>query len=268
LSDCVIKSNYGTSAIEASDECLITGCNISGNSGIGIEAGTGCTFLSCLIEANNSNGILAEDKTSLINCTVSNNNCPYGVVTGDDSAVDRCSVIANTGFTPLSGGVKSGNNCVVKNCVVSKNSNTNSPSTNTQGFGIQTGVKSVVENCQVTFNTGDGIRVSHGSEVRNCTCIENGIRGDQNRNGAGILLLEYDCVVENNTVRYNDYGIKADGVRNLIIKNRARNNGVNYEIADQNRLGVIVFVPVSGPVSGSTGGTGVGTTDPWANFSY
>ena len=35
-----------------------------------------------------------------------------------------------------------------------------------------------------------------------------------------------------------------------------------------NNVGVIVIPPASIAISGSTGGAGVGSTDPWANFSY
>jgi hypothetical protein len=35
-----------------------------------------------------------------------------------------------------------------------------------------------------------------------------------------------------------------------------------------NKVGVIVSAPLSGAISGSTGGAGVGTSDPWANLSY
>ena len=115
---------------------------------------------------------------------------------------------------------------------------------------------------------GDGIRVGIGSQVLSCIAIENGGRTDDNRSGAGIHVVNYDNVVDGNTVYGNDRGIDVDSAYNLVVRNRARTNTTNYEIANGNRVGTIVSAPSSGAISGSTGGSGVGTTDPWANLSY
>ena len=52
------------------------------------------------------------------------------------------------------------------------------------------------------------------------------------------------------------------------MRNSASGNGTNYVIVAGNKVGPIVAAPSSGAISGDTGGAGVGTTDPWANFSY
>ena len=44
--------------------------------------------------------------------------------------------------------------------------------------------------------------------------------------------------------------------------------GNNYEIVTGNKVGVTVIAPDSTAVTGNTVGAGVGTTDPWANFSF
>jgi hypothetical protein len=41
-----------------------------------------------------------------------------------------------------------------------------------------------------------------------------------------------------------------------------------YDIVAGNKVGVILIPPNSAAIIGNTGGTGVGTTDPWANFTY
>ena len=71
-----------------------------------------------------------------------------------------------------------------------------------------------------------------------------------------------------NNVTDNDRGIDVDFSGNIIIKNTASGNGTNYDIAADNKVGVIVAAPNSMAISGSSGGAGVGTTDPWANFSF
>jgi hypothetical protein len=59
-----------------------------------------------------------------------------------------------------------------------------------------------------------------------------------------------------------------DGIRSIIFGNTATGNTINYVIAPTNRVGVIVSPPNNTAISGSTGGAGLGTTDPWANFSH
>jgi hypothetical protein len=54
----------------------------------------------------------------------------------------------------------------------------------------------------------------------------------------------------------------------LIIRNSCSSNTTNYDITAVNYVGVTVIPPLSGAVTGNTGGSGAGTTDPWANFSY
>ena len=87
-------------------------------------------------------------------------------------------------------------------------------------------------------------------------------------NTAGIRLISDANRVEGNNVTDNAIGIEVTSNLNFIVGNTARDNTSNYEIAANNRGGVIVFAPVSPAISGATGGVGVGTTDPWANFSY
>jgi hypothetical protein len=55
---------------------------------------------------------------------------------------------------------------------------------------------------------------------------------------------------------------------NFIIGNTCTGNTSNYEIVANNVVGPIIASPLSVAISGSTGGAGTGTTNPWANFSY
>jgi parallel beta-helix repeat protein len=98
----------------------------------------------------------------------------------------------------------------------------------------------------------------------NNTCTDNGLGGD----GSGIHVTNEDNHIEENVVIDNDLGIEVSGPNNLIIRNTARGNDTNYVIVATNKVGVIVSAPSSAAVNGSSGGAGVGTTDPWANLSY
>ncbi len=66
----------------------------------------------------------------------------------------------------------------------------------------------------------------------------------------------------------NWIGLRVDQGFNLILRNSASGGAPNYEISANNRVGPIVLAPLSPAISGTTGGSGVGSTDPWANFSF
>ena len=53
----------------------------------------------------------------------------------------------------------------------------------------------------------------------------------------------------------------------IIKKQRERERAHNYDIAASN-VGFYVTGTTTAAVTGSSGGTTVGTTDPWANISY
>ena len=52
------------------------------------------------------------------------------------------------------------------------------------------------------------------------------------------------------------------------VNTAATNTTNNYDIVANNKVGTIVSAPNSVAITGSTGGAGVGSTDPWANFSF
>ena len=91
--------------------------------------------------------------------------------------------------------------------------------------------------------------------------------GSGTGDGAGIHVAASDCRVDNNNVTDNDRGIDIDTVGDLIIRNSASGNTTNYVTAAGNKVGTIVLAPDSVAINGDTGGAGVGSTNPWANFS-
>ncbi|RMD61792.1 MAG: hypothetical protein D6824_07625, partial [Planctomycetota bacterium] len=102
------------------------------------------------------------------------------------------------------------------------------------------------------------------SLILNNICLSNGVGASD---GAGVHATGLGSRIEGNTVAANDRGIDVDATNNFIVRNTARANTLNYDIVAGNHVGVIILAPSSGAVSGATGGTGVGATDPWANFS-
>ena len=121
-----------------------------------------------------------------------------------------------------------------------------------------------VASCTVTFSTTDGIRAASDCLILQNQCISNGNSGD----GAGVHATGSRNRIEGNNVRGNDRGIDIDGTNNLVIRNTASANTTNYDVVASNKVGPTVSAPNSVAFTGDTGGSGVGSTDPWANFAY
>jgi parallel beta-helix repeat protein len=116
-------------------------------------------------------------------------------------------------------------------------------------------------------NVSDGINA-----YRNCLIIDNLSTGNGNGGpfGAGIHVTSFGNRIEGNVVSTCDTGIfiNENGTANLVFRNSATSNTKQFDILANNKVGVIVTPPNSGVINGSTGSAGLGTTDPWANFSH
>ena len=104
--------------------------------------------------------------------------------------------------------------------------------------GIQVGSGSTVKNCAARGNTGDGILVPSNCQVVGNTCESNGPSGDVD--AAGIHATGSGNRIEANHVINNDVGIDVGSAGNLIIRNSARGNTSNYDIASGNTVGPII----------------------------
>jgi hypothetical protein len=148
-----------------------------------------------------------------------------------------------TGFTNVFGIVLLGpRNCVLEHLNVTECG----IGISFQAFGTAGAVGNIVRDCRTCDNTG----------------------------GSGVLFLSgagnIGNVIEHCESLNNGTGFSLAGAGNLIIGCRASGNtGNNYTIATGNRMGLIVL-PGTNPanINGSTGTTGTGTTDPFANLSY
>lgn len=237
----------GGNGIVLGEGGTITGCTATNNVDAGIFVSTasangGCTITGCTASGN-SCGITALRGSTVINCTAESNT-QNGITVSFGGTVANCTARNNgsTGIIATAGSMVSG-------CTAREN-----------GEGILAGGASTVRGCTAAENTGDGIHVTFDSLVVGNLCDSNG--------AAGIHATSTDNRIEGNNVGDNARGIDVDSAGNLIIKNSAAANTINYSIVANNKVGVIVFAPNSGAISGSTGGAGVGTTRPWDNFSF
>ncbi|MEY2526911.1 MAG: hypothetical protein QOE73_1682, partial [Verrucomicrobiota bacterium] len=129
-----------------------------------------------------------------------------------------------------------------------------------QGDGIVVSLGCTIRDCTVRANKTDGIEATAGCVISENNCDTNGNGGD----GAGINLIAGANRIESNQVISNDRGIDSNpGTGNLIIKNTARGNTTNYDIVAGNAFGPIVNVAGAGDISGIAA-----ASHPWANFAY
>jgi hypothetical protein len=250
--DCVIKDctagHNSAAGISAAVSCTIAGCNASYNTGGGITAGTGCTLIGCNVTSNLSAGISLGDDSVVKDCTVRGNS-GAGLSTGNHLVASGCTLASNAG-AGLTGGLV----CKVADCVLVLNT----------GFGVILLAHGQVTGCHVNANTSGGVRVAGDSLVR-----DNMIDFHQTLTTTpGISVTGSANRIEANNVTRSGRGLDVTGTGNAITRNTVSGSTLNYNIVAGNNVGTIVQATLSGAIAGSTGGAGLGTTDPWANFSY
>ena len=269
VSNCLVylSLNPGSSqgGIAVGNASSVSYCVTNHNYNYGIKAGNNSIVDTCTSDNDYHNGIYVLDNSIVKHSTVKGLiDGIIGIYARDYSQVLSCTVSGNL----VNNGIETRIFTKVADCIASANTSGLSPSTYNQGVGIKVHDKCEITSCHTAGNSGDGIQTNSGCLVKDCVSDENGGRTDATLDGAGIHAVSYDNVIDSNTVYGNLRGIDVDSINSLIIRNRARTNGTNYTIGGTNRIGTIVITPSSGPVNGSAGGGGVGSTDPWANFSY
>lgn len=228
---------------------IIESCTASDNGTNGISVGNGCVVRGCTSYLNDGTGVAGSGSTAVSDCNAYSNATGFNLGLG--STIIGCSARDNTadGFVVSSASV-------VSNC--SAYSNT--------GDGIRAASTSVtISGCTASFNSADGIEVPGNCHVINNICDSNGVGAGV---GMGIKATGTDSRIEGNSLMRNDFGMDVQLSGNFIVRNSAAGNTTNYQIIANNKVGTIVSAPNSLAINGSTGGAGVGSTDPWANFSY
>lgn len=228
VESCTATDN-GTNGISVGNGCVVRGCTSYSNAGVGV-AGSGSTTVSDCNAHNNATGFNLGLGSTVIGCSARDNTAD-GFVISSASVVSNCSAYSNT------------------------------------GDGIRAASTSVtISGCTASFNEADGIEVPGHCHVINNICDSNGIGAGT---GMGIKATGTDSRIEGNSLMRNDIGLDVQLSGNFIVRNTAAGNpSDNYQIVASNKVGTIVSAPNSLAINGSTGGAGVGSTDPWANFSY
>lgn len=248
ISDGTI-TGWGESGINltsATFSSRVQNVHATSNQLTGVIAGPNAILTDCTSATNGLHGFEFAANGVAMNC-VARQNGAEGFNTGVACVYIGCSARANGGD-----GIEVGESGVAQACA--------SVSNNGSGFEVFSGA-AVIE-CASRASGLDGIRTSSDAFILNNVCQLNGTI-----DGAGIRVLGNDCRIEGNHVLDNDRGIDVDSAGNLIIRNSASGNTVAFEIVAGN-YGLFVAAVSGGAVNGSSGGAALGSTDPWANFSY
>ena len=286
ITDCSATDN-GTAGIFVSERATVRGCTAARNATAGIQVANGSVVEGCSASNNTQSGIAATGNVSVIECTATGNgvhgisiangsvqgctasaNTITGIVASGTGSVEGCTASANQGS-----GISTAGGTIV-GCVASANVATGLAASGgvvrdcearSNFTGISAGNGTTVTNCRAGSNGGTGIFVSSNCLIQGNLSTGNGT----STTGIGIYVSGDANRVERNNVVGNNWGIDCDGAVNLIIGNSARaNNFGNYDVFTGNRVGTIFVPPLSGDISGNSGGAGMGTTDPWANIAF
>jgi parallel beta-helix repeat protein len=272
VQDISASSNTGI-GISVNANAVVSNCTATSNLSAGFRSGAGVSFINCMASLNIAQGFApgispsgsflncsADDNGnigfhgfgtySFTNCTATRNGSDGFFVGHKGASFTNCTAMDNTsdGFFTLIGTL---NGCTSR-------SNT--------GDGISALIGTVV-NCVAEGNGSHGISVESRSSVINCSASSNGTAV---ATGAGIRVAFGDCRIDGNNVSGNDRGIETAAAGNIVIRNTAAANGINFVLAANTVFGPIVdrSAPGSAAVSGSSAASSLGTTDPNANFAY
>jgi parallel beta-helix repeat protein len=210
----------------------IEACKTYANTGIGIVAGIGSSVSNCTSSDNDDDGILAFSGSALVNCAVRDNK-GAGMVAYSGSTVSHCAASGN----------------------------------GRDGFALKEGC--TITDCSADGNTADGITANYGkSRIARNVAKDNGVGTGV---AAGIRVAATDNRIEENHSVDNDIGFEITGSGNLVVKNSAAGNTLNYSIAAGNRYGAILDLTAT-DAAAATGNSAPGTlsttTNPWANFAH
>lgn len=246
ISQCSAAGNLGT-GIFAERGSTIASCSAVSNTNSGINTTFGSTIVHCSARNNAGSGIQANSANTIANCTANSNSVDG--ISGDGNTITDCLTRYNTG-----NGISVFSGSRISSCSAGYNG----------GNGIEAFFTTTIANCLAEANTADGIRVDNDCTIRGNSCHSNGAGAG---NGAGIHATGADNRIEGNNCTNADRGIDVDLAGNFITRNTCEGNTTNWDVAAGNVI-LVVNATTAGAVSGSSGGTAPGSTDPNANFTY
>lgn len=235
----------------------IRGCNQGMHLSWG--QGTGAYFLIEGVKViENGSGLYTAVASVIRSCHVSSNEQTGMFV--NSGIVESCVVTSNGG-----NGIDAGPSAVVRDCVVSGNN-----AVGISGAGLVSG-------CITSGNTSGGVRLSRGI-IEGCRttdgvelqqdCIARGNNCQRSGNTA-MLVSGSDNRIEANTFSDSSIGLGVIDPGNIIMRNTATGNAINWTIVAGNAVALIVQASTNAnTITGNVYAGSLGSTDPNANFSY
>jgi hypothetical protein len=245
--ECISVSNTGN-GFTGTFLARFEGC-VARFSGVrGFQTQGSCIFSHCSAVQSTLDGFFIWGECVLTDCH-SYTNGGHGIESNSQVSITRCVVTGNT-----ENGMLIDDDCSVKDCTIRDN----------DGSGIVALVGCAIEGCTITGNGLHGVTSGSGGRIIANSCARNGTGGL----GAGVQVTGSDALIEGNNVTENDRGVQATAAGNFITRNIASGNTtLNWEIAANNKCHVVLGVN-AGAISGDSGGTSQGSTNPNANYTY
>jgi hypothetical protein len=240
VSDCVATANREYGFVLLGFNHVVQGC-IASDSGLldGFDIGETSVVTACTSFNNRRHGFkLGRDST--ISMSTTQNNRQHGFLLGIGGSASGCTAGENTldGFNVVETGR-------IEKCTAVSNGQ--------NGFSL--GGVSMITGSLARFNGLHGIAVMGGCQVVGNHSV---INGRSSTTGAGIYATNEGSHIEGNTCNVNDIGFSIVGRNNIVVRNTARSNGLNFNFAAGVEYGQVINNP----------GAGFNSPNSWANIGY
>lgn len=231
LRDCVARNNRGV-GVSAGAYCTLFRCSVAGGSFAGFDLGRGSSLTGCVVSGVSGSGFVQkdlEDGVTMQGCSA-RQNTQDGFDVGRGSALTGCSAVANGGD-----GYDCGEGSTLSDCSAHRN----------VGHGFVLASEVSIEGCNASFNTLHGIHTGDRCRIVGNTATRNGFVNPvaapvPGSVSAGISTDGTGCAIESNVVTANDRGVLVQGQRNCVVKNRASQNAVDFDIVPGNTVGQVM----------------------------
>jgi hypothetical protein len=289
---CRVTSNTA-GGIATGGDCTVQSCSAQTNAGGGILAFNGCAVLDCTSNFNTGNGISTGHTSTVSRCS-SVDNTLSGFSVGSNTTISNCassfndshgfasldgaSVSASTASNNFGNGFNLANGATVSGCAAVTNS----------GSGIVVDNGGQITSCTARSNTLHGIVANSSTRIASCSVAGNAVDGilvgsachvsenqcgnlsgvGQGTNTTGIHVTGNDNRIEANVLTNRHRGLDVDVGGNVIVRNVASGNIINWDIFAVNFGQFIAATNSGASFAGSAGGAPIGSTDPWINYSY
>jgi parallel beta-helix repeat protein len=257
VASCEATGNGGNGLVTGTDS-LVKQSRAIGNQGSGILTGASCRLEHLIVSGNQGHGLQAGNHNVILQATATKNRLS-GIAAGAGAHLQSCHVSHNQ-----QSGVTTGADAFFQNVLAAQNT----------AHGIFASSSSTVVDSKAVGNGGSGIEVGNGSTVRDCAAHKNGADGivaasqclvlrnhcNNNfnaRDASGIRVSGTDNTIQENILIANDRGLSLSTSGNLIIKNAASNNSLNYFISGQQHM-----LPVISNLAGTD------EPNPFSNLEY